>query len=167
MCSPYTNHPTELDKYCDLAADAGARLHEAGLVLVAPIVLGHRMWKTMPDMKYTRSHEMWMPICERIFQRCDYGIVCMLNGWEQSKGSALEVFIMSASKKQVLFYEPQEQYIRTLQEMYDAYPMEMGSMMELAAWNIEKVPSMHMRSADQSGTFVNTVMSLSKAKLDG
>lgn len=158
--SPYTKHPTELDKYCDLTAAACSILHEAGLVLIAPIVQGHPMWKYMPDNKYTRSHEMWMPICERIFMRCDYGVVCMLEGWDQSMGMALEVFIMSSGGKQVLFFDPSLLVLRTMQEMYDACPIEMGEMIKNAAANLGKVPSMHLRAKDQGKTYVDTVLGL-------
>lgn len=137
LMSSYTAHPGGFDAAEEDAKDIAAQLMLAGLVVFAPIAYGPgihkhmRLWEGDHE-KHLMSHEFWMPICERYYERCDYGIVAMTDGWHKSEGIAIELFALTRLGLPVHFYDPKAERILNLGEMEADWSEEIGELLELS-----------------------------------
>ena len=125
MMSTYASHSGGPKQAADDAGKAAAELLLSGLTVISPIVHSHAIeehlvrhaYLTSGDMDYFRSHEFWMPIDERIFERCDYGIVAMTKGWCWSTGIAMEIRGLAQRGIPIYFLDLEEYAVYTLDEM--------------------------------------------------
>lgn len=139
VMSSYTSHPSGFAAAEDQALEIASTLTNAGLVVFVPIAYGPAIERKMsrafsdPDsVAYHRSHELWMPICERFFQRCDYGIIAMTPGWSSSKGIAIEYGYLNDAHIPIHFYDIQNERILSWGEAYEEFTDEMDDLAVLA-----------------------------------
>lgn len=141
VMSSYTSHPEGFEAAERQATEIAAALTEAGLVVFVPIVYGppverhiaaHRLM-TEEESEYVRSHEMWMPICERFLNRCDYGVVALTPGWHRSKGIAMELLMLCEDGRPVYFYEPEARRILMPSEIIPRWGEEFEALIQLSA----------------------------------
>lgn len=140
MMSSFTSHPGGFATAEGDAKEIAAKLTTAGLVVFAPIAYGPGLhvymdesWNDKDKTKYLISHEFWMPICERFYERCDYGVVAMTDGWHKSEGIAIEMFALARRDVPIHFYDPATERILNLGEMERDYAEEMEELLALAA----------------------------------
>lgn len=137
LMSSYTAHNSFDEAETD-AKDIAARLMTAGLVVFAPIAYGPGIERYMASgafnecNAYIKSHEFWMPICERFFERCDYGIIATTPGWHKSEGIAIELAALSLSDVPVWFYDTDEDQLLTIDEAATRFEDEMEELMARA-----------------------------------
>jgi len=140
LMSSYTSHPAGFDDAADDAAVIAAKLLVAGLVVFAPIAYGPGIEKYIEagrpladdDLAYYRSHEFWMPICERFYQRCDYGIIATTSGWQKSKGIAIELSALTRAGIPVHFYDVKREHLYNLLEYCEVQPEEVNDLIALS-----------------------------------
>ena len=115
VASTYTSHPDGAEAAYDLAKRIAADLISAGLVVFVPVAYGPGIEREitgwLDDKDYIQSHEFWMAIDERFYSRCDYMIIAMTPGWENSTGMAIEMFDASRRHMPIYFYDPDGQHI--------------------------------------------------------
>ena len=110
-----------------------------GLVVFAPIAYAPGIEKMMmdgmveEDRAALQTHEFWMPIDERFFERCDYGILAMTPGWFKSTGIAIEFYTLCKAGTPVWFYDLQDERIMTIVEVADEFESEFDALVERAA----------------------------------
>lgn len=138
LMSSYTSHPGGFGVAEGDAAHIAALLLEHGLVVFAPIAYGPKLEGLMTsrmlpdDVAYYRSHEFWMPICERFYERCDYAIIATTPGWYQSKGIAIEYDYLTAKSLPVHVYDVENDHILNLDEARQKWPEEFDALEALA-----------------------------------
>ena len=135
VMSSYTSHPDGFDAAEDQALEIAATLTHAGLVVFVPIAYGPAIERKMSaafsdkeSVAYHRSHELWMPICERFFQRCDYAIIAMTPGWYSSIGIAIEYDYLTARGVPIYFYDVSAERILSWGEAYEEFFEEMEEL---------------------------------------
>ena len=139
LMSAYTAHPKGFDAAEAEAKEIAADLMLAGLVVFAPIAYGPGIERPMTkgmskdDVSHYRSHEFWMPICERFYLRCNYGIVAMTPGWSTSKGIAIEYGFLVNAHIPVHFYDVQNERILSWGEAYEEFTDEIDELAYLSA----------------------------------
>jgi hypothetical protein len=147
MMSTYTAHPGGFEVAEMDATKIAAKLMAAGLVVFAPISYGPGIEREMigeiggpaqagfklTHEDYIRSHEFWMPICERFYQRCDYAILAMTPGWVQSKGVAIEFYALLRAGIPIYFYDPDTESIMTMGELNDIAEEEFEALQARSA----------------------------------
>lgn len=138
LMSSYTAHPQGFDAAEMEAKEIAAELMRAGLVVFAPIAYGPGIDKLLTagmhkdDADYFRSHEFWMPICERFFERCDYGIVATTPGWHKSTGISIEFYALTRAGVPIWFYDVNDGQILNYDEASKRWEDEMTEMMDRA-----------------------------------
>jgi len=151
LMSSYTSHPAGFGAAQEDAEGIAADMLQAGLVVFAPIAYGPALDRRMcgevlpSDSRYYRSHEFWMPICERFFERCDYGIIAMTPGWEKSQGIAIELFDLTRRRVPVWFYDQRERRIMTFNEAAEEREDELEELMQRAG----ELQTKHLNSATE------------------
>jgi len=144
MMSSYTAHTSFADAERD-AKQIAADLMLAGLVVFAPIAYAPAIERimldgmTMDDKKAIQSHEFWMPLDERFFERCDYGLLAMTPGWHKSVGIAIEVYALTQAGTPIWFYNPTTERVMTMDEVNDDFPEELDELLN----NAKKLQSKH------------------------
>ncbi len=136
----------------DIEAIAGKMLL-SGIVVISPIASSHYISKHLQstpgvDKSFINSHAFWMPIDERLYNRCDYGIMAMMDSWEISTGMAIEFGQLTASGKQVLFYDPRDFTLYTVGEVSRAYQEQLADFLKLSAER-SSPPYLHASIANQ------------------
>ena len=138
LMSSYTAHPGGFDAAELEAKEIAADMMRAGLVVFAPIAYGPGIDKLMTvgmhkdDADYFRSHEFWMPICERFFERCDYGIIATTPGWHKSTGIAIEFYALTRAGVPIWFYDINDGRILTYEEAAKKWEHELEEMLRRA-----------------------------------
>lgn len=140
LMSSYTAHPGGFDEAEADAKQIAADMLQSGLVVFAPIAYGPGIDKVLVDdlmqvvgdADYYRSHEFWMPICERFFTRCDYGIIATTPGWHKSTGIAIELYALSSRNVPIWFYDVMKGQFLTLEEAYERWPDEYAELLQRA-----------------------------------
>lgn len=139
LISSYTAHPGGAEGARSDAQGIAAALTLTGLVVFAPIAYGPQLEELIlrdadpEDHAYLRSHEFWMPICERLYTRCDYGIVATTPGWQRSKGIAIEIYALARNNTPLYLYDTNAQRILTFSEADNALSDELTALLELSA----------------------------------
>ncbi len=91
LASPYS-HPEDHIREQNFRhiAMIAARMVANGEVVISPIVYGHTLldFHSMPS-----DWEFWKNFCCSILYKCDKLVVCMMDGWEDSRGVAEEISI--------------------------------------------------------------------------
>jgi hypothetical protein len=147
MMSSYTAHTSFADAERD-AKQIAADLLLAGLVVFAPIAYAPAIERIMlegmldEDKKAIQSHEFWMPLDERFFERCDYGLLAMTPGWYKSQGIAIEVFALAQAGTPIWFYNDQTSRIMTMDEVNEDFGAELEELLN----NAKKLQSKHLNS---------------------
>lgn len=136
LMSSYTSH-IDATLAEQEAKEIAANLMQSGLVVFAPIAYGPGIEKNITgfdgsDEKYIKSHEFWMPICERFFTRCDYGIIATTPGWHKSTGIAIELYALSSRNVPIWFYDVMKGQFLTLEEAYERWPDEYAELLQRA-----------------------------------
>lgn len=123
LMSCYTKHPDGLDAAAEEVTLWTAKLMAAGVFVYAPITYGHAVSAQLKntDMPEAErySHELWMSHCERMWNKCDYGLVLMNKGWGLSEGIALEISEMIMAEKTVYFLDIERSKVLRLGELID------------------------------------------------
>jgi hypothetical protein len=149
LMSSYTSHPDGFDAAELQAREIAADMLRAGLVVFAPIAYGPGIDKLLTvgmhkeDADYFRSHEFWMPICERFFERCDYGIIATTPGWHKSQGIAIEFYALTQGGVPIWFYDWDEAKILNYDEAAKKWEREMEEFLRRAA----ELKDTHLNSA--------------------
>lgn len=102
LASPYSGTEKEQHKRFIAACKATVKLMESGEIVYSPIVHGHTVAKHMRD----KSHEFWMKQCYPMLELASLMCVLKLDGWEQSKGVALEIDFARQCNIPVVFLAP-------------------------------------------------------------
>lgn len=113
----------------DLAAVAAAELSEVGVITISPVVHSMQLRKFMSKDKYFDTHEFWMGVDERMYRNCDYGLVCMLTGWETSHGVQIEIANLTKLGTPVYWYDPARHHIYTTAEIEERYSDELNGLL--------------------------------------
>lgn len=135
LMSSYTSHH-DMTLAEQEAKEIAARFIQSGLVVFAPIAYGPGIEPNITglfgeaDEKYIKSHEFWMPICERFFERCDYGIIAMTSGWHKSTGIAIELYALSFTGVPVWFYDVANDHVLTFGEVGERYELELEELLK-------------------------------------
>lgn len=90
LATPYTNFPGGIyDAFTEACALTG-KLIQAGVRAYSPIVHGHpiTIWGGLDQ---PLSHAFWLEYDEAMMKVCDVLIVAHMEGWEESKGIAIEI----------------------------------------------------------------------------
>lgn len=137
LMSSYTSH-IDATLAEQEAKEIAANLMQSGLVVFAPIAYGPGIEKNITgfdgsDEKYIKSHEFWMPICERFFERCDYGIIATTSGWHKSVGIAIELFSLTMAGVPIWVFDINENRILTLDEAADKFEDEVEELIQRAS----------------------------------
>lgn len=162
MMSSYTAHTSFADAERD-AKQIAADLMLAGLVVFAPIAYAPAIERIMldgmmaDDKKAIQSHEFWMPIDERFFERCDYGLLAMTPGWNKSVGIAIEVFALTQAGKPIWFYNPTTERVMTMDEVNEDFGAELEELLN----NAKTLQSKHLNCLT-----ARTTTALAEALLD-
>lgn len=114
----------------------------SGMVVISPIASSHHIEKHLAknpnvDQGYLKSHAFWMPIDERIYDRCEYAVIAMMDSWEVSTGMAIEFGQITASGKQVMFFDPLNSTLYNITETEKKYPEKFTAFLMLAAQNVK------------------------------
>ena len=140
LMSSYTSHPGGFEEAQKDALVITAQLTLAGLVVFAPIAYGpglEEVMKKLADIEdgdtYLQSHEFWMPICERFYQRADYAILAMTPGWNRSKGIAIELYALSRSATPVHVLDVEENHLWNLGEATEKWEDEFDGLFDISA----------------------------------
>jgi len=137
VMSSYSAHHN-MEEAATEAKQIAADLMLAGLAVFVPIAYGPGIEKFMlrnrpSEESYIQSHEFWMPIDERFFRKCDYGLVTTTYGWHRSTGIAIEIGALAAMGTPIWFYDAAEGAILSIKEAGDKWPDEMSELLTLAA----------------------------------
>lgn len=138
MMSSYTAHPGGPKEAKAEAQMLAASLTISGLVVFAPIAYGPEIEALIldaadkEDHDYLKSHEFWMPICERFYSRCDYGIIATTPGWQRSKGIAIELYALACEGTPVFLFDTAAMRILHPMEAEDTLKDEFQSLVDLA-----------------------------------
>lgn len=87
LASPYSGTTDQREQRLVAVCKAAADMMERGIVVYSPIAHGHTVSQYMPDM----SHQFWMDQCLPMLRRAERLAVLRIDGWESSKGVALEI----------------------------------------------------------------------------
>jgi hypothetical protein len=92
LASPYT-HPEASDRQSrfDAACKATTELARCGLVVFSPIVHGHSLVRIGLPIEW----EYWERFDHEYLRRCDWMVVLMLDGWQESRGVQAEINLTS------------------------------------------------------------------------
>lgn len=141
VMSSYTSHPGGREEAKNVAVDIAAQLSLAGLVVFVPIAYGtaiedamvNAAWANDEDqVAYVQSHEFWMAMDERFYQRCDYGILAMTPGWHQSTGIAIEYYAFAREGVPIHFLDVENWHIYNPGEVGQKWPDEIDALHKLA-----------------------------------
>ena len=105
LASPYS-HPAEdvRERRAVEASIAAGRLMERGLLVFAPISMGHAINKVTPRLP--TDYKYWQALCEWQISNCDAVVVLTLHGWKASVGVMAEVAYAKANGKQLFEMDP-------------------------------------------------------------
>ena len=138
MMSSYTSHPGGPAEAKADAQRLAASLTICGLVVFAPIAYGPEIEQLMldaadtEDHNYLKSHEFWMPICERFYSRCDYGVICTTPGWQRSKGIAIEIYALACESIPIFIFDTNNMRLLHPMEAEGALRDDFQSLVDLA-----------------------------------
>lgn len=104
IASPYSAYHSGRDEAFRDAAAQAALLMEAGVPVFSPIAHSHPISQMLSAGFDT--HETWMR-ADAPFMRAAKGlIVCMMEGWDRSKGVAQEIETFTAAGKPIVYMRP-------------------------------------------------------------
>jgi len=142
VMSSYTSHPEGNEAAATQAVHIAAELSLAGLVVFVPIAYGTAIEKRMLDIlecpatpgdkDYIQSHEFWMAMDERFYQRCDYGLLAMTPGWNKSTGIAIEFFALARAGVPIHFLDVDNWHVYNIGEAGQKWPDEFQDLLQKA-----------------------------------
>jgi nucleoside 2-deoxyribosyltransferase len=101
LASPYSRYPYGLERAFKDAVEATGWLMRTGATVYSPIAHSHYIAKAagLPadDAKAWEAHNT------RFMDKCDTLIVCMLQGWDESKGVAHEIGYYQGRKQRIWY----------------------------------------------------------------
>jgi uncharacterized protein DUF1937 len=105
LATPYTKYPAGHDAAAADAAVQATILHEAGIPVFSPIVVGHAIHRYMPA-NVPRDGLFWIDFMRPFMDAARGLIVCRLESWEESYGIRVEVEIFQEAGKPIVYMEP-------------------------------------------------------------
>jgi hypothetical protein len=104
LATPYSNYRHGTVAAWMAACRIAGRLIKARQNVYSPIAHTH------PVARYASidplDHELWLEFDEAMMERCDVLIVAHMDGWDQSKGIAIEVATFEAAGKPIFDLDP-------------------------------------------------------------
>jgi hypothetical protein len=104
LATPYSLYPGGLWAAFFAAAQLAGNLLRAGIKVYSPITHSHPI--AIHAGLDPLDHDLWLDFDRMMMERCDVLIVAHLEGWEQSKGIALEVEAFTATGKRIYDCNP-------------------------------------------------------------
>lgn len=105
LATTYSKFPHGTVAAWQAACRLAGRLMKSGITCYSPIVYGH------PIARYggldALDHAIWMPFDQVMMDRCDVLLVAHMEGWDVSKGIAIEVAAFESAGKPVFDLDPQ------------------------------------------------------------
>lgn len=105
LATPYAKYPAGHDAAAADAAVQATILHEAGVPVFSPIVVGHALYRYM-DQNVPRGGRFWIDFMRPFMDAARGLIVCRLGSWEDSDGIRIEVEIFQEAGKPIVEMEP-------------------------------------------------------------
>lgn len=112
LASPHTHaDPARVNIRFDQAQIATILLMQQGFIVYSPIVYTHPLWRLSQSTKPGCTlhglgewkHEDWLEFDRHMMERCDKCLVLAIDGWDTSKGVALEMDYFTKAGKPVYF----------------------------------------------------------------
>jgi len=136
VMSSYTSHPSGLVQAHEDAKQVAGALLSSGLVVFVPIAYGPAIEPHIinwgDDKKYIQSHEFWMPVDERFYERCDYALIATTPGWHKSKGMAIELSALTRAGIPIHFYDVNREQVYNLLEYGELHSEEVDDFIALS-----------------------------------
>lgn len=106
VASPYTKYSGGIDKAFDEAAMLTAELVKGGMSVYSPISHCHPI--AMAGGIDPLDWELWMKQCDAMMKAAVACVVLKMDGWQESKGVAMEIAYFDAADKPVLMVDPRQ-----------------------------------------------------------
>ncbi len=104
LATPYACYPHGTVAAWQAACRLAGRLIKAGQNVYSPIAHTHCI------ARYggidALDHDIWMPFDQAMMDRCDVLIVARMDGWDQSKGIAMEIAAFEKAGKPIFDLDP-------------------------------------------------------------
>lgn len=99
--SPYSRYRHGPDKAYERISHQAAILLKAGVNVFSPIAHSHSL-ASHGDLDPV-DHELWMKADKPYMDKCDGLVVCMMEGWDESKGINHEIEYFTTTGKPVVY----------------------------------------------------------------
>ncbi len=121
LASPYSHKDAWMRelRFRAVTRVAGALRRDRGLATFCPIAHSHPISKELTEVDPT-DHEFWLSWDEPFERLCTGLIVCMLPGWDKSRGIATEVPLFEAAGKSIEHLPPRRYFTLTEWQMLEA-----------------------------------------------
>lgn len=106
LATPYVAYPYGYDAAATMAAEAAARLVEAGAVVFSPIVHGHELALTGLLTAPPGDHSFWLEYDRPFMEVASALVVYQEQGWASSTGIAHETMQFRDAGKPVFYWPP-------------------------------------------------------------
>lgn len=115
LATPYSKYPAGLEFACAHACNAAGQLLAAGVHVYSPIAHTHPI--ALHGGLDPFSHDMFLPLDEKIMQHARGALVVMMPGWKASKGVMWEIEYFAKAVKPVVYLEwPRIQIMKSITE---------------------------------------------------
>jgi len=105
LATPYSRYPHGPVAAWQAACRLAGRLIKTGMHVYSPIAHCH------PIARYggldSLDHDLWMPLDHIMTERCDVLLAAHMEGWDVSKGIAIEIAAFEAGGKPIFDLDPQ------------------------------------------------------------
>lgn len=107
LATPYALYPNGKQAAYEEARDQAAKLLLSGLPVYSPIVHNHPL-SLLPEMHgKDGDFNFWVRVVDQPLMEGAAGLlVCMMEGWQTSKGITYEMKVFSRHRKPIYFYHP-------------------------------------------------------------
>lgn len=129
LATPYTKHPRGIWTAFFDAAEIAARLLSAGVKVYSPIAHTHPL--AIFGGLDPLDHSIWMPFDEAMMTAASVLIVAHMEGWDSSKGIALEIKHFEARGKPIFDLDPKT--LVMTRRCFDSSTVSTGHPVELSA----------------------------------
>jgi hypothetical protein len=104
LATPYTKYSAGIEQAFIDAAKLAARLLRSGLTVYSPITHTHPL--AIHGGIDPLDYEIWMPFDKAMMEACGTLIVAHMQGWETSKGVAIEVDFFKRARRPIFDLDP-------------------------------------------------------------
>lgn len=106
LATPYSGHPLGISEAHLAACRQATLLAAAGVPIYCPIAHTHSI--AVHGNLDPSDHGLWLPLDEPLARAAEGLIVCMLPGWDRSRGVAAEIGWLRGSRRPVVYMTPGE-----------------------------------------------------------